>query len=314
MISFCRRHFLFLAGSLPGAPLLAQLIGNRSGGWSIRGTNPVEIYFGDEPVSAYHAGYEEGMPFFDPVAGPSGEPYTGAIGPKEGESVGPRGVWFALGNVNGHDFGARPDPARKRGVILHRGMNGVMIKGAALMIRTKSEWMETTGEQRRLCSDRREFTFFHREDGSLVLEAAIELMADAGDLEIGPCTSGAWSVLPAPGFVWKEGEKARGLVESGGRSGGEVEGTRSSWVACQGLDGRGIPGGVAILGHPDNPGHPARWHVGDEGGISADPFPEETPVVLPNGQSLSFRYRTIFHSGSTDGAAIPAAFEAFAAK
>lgn len=319
-----RRRFLLLAGLVPVAEAGAQLIGHSGGAWSIRGTDPVEIFFGGETVSAYHAGYEEGLPFFDPMNGPSGASFTLADtsdgngdGDGKAASPWPRGVWFALGRVNGYDF--RPaaaeegHPAQKRGVILHKGMNGVLIKGATLTIRTKSEWLDADEPTRRIGSDTREFTFYHREDGALVLDASLELAADAGDLEIGPGEEGAWSVCVGPGFVPEAGAKGRELRNAEGLIGDAALGSRSAWVACQGLDLKGVPGGIAVLDHPGNPGHPAGWTFSKSGTLSANPFPA-TPRLLPNGESLVFRYRTVFHAGATEDAAIAKAFETFSAR
>ena len=135
-----------LASVVPTGRALAQLIGHSEGEWSVRGTDPIEIYRGDRRITAYHAGFATGVPFFDPVVGPSGKSFTAPASPKPAEEVFvPTGLWFSLGNVNGYDFhpepgGALPS-ARNRGRILHKGMNGVLIKNSAIVIRTKSEWM-----------------------------------------------------------------------------------------------------------------------------------------------------------------------------
>jgi len=189
MSSFTRRRFVQLATLVPVAEAGAQLIGTGGGGWSIRGTDPIEIFHGERRVTAYHAGYEQGLPHFDPVVGPNGKSFTAAEN-QEGRVARPGGLSFALGDVNGYDFRRRAGVASglplKPGVILHKGMNGVLVKGPAVVIRTKAEWFDAADPIRRICSDKREFTLFYREDGSLVIETVLELRADAGDLEIGP--------------------------------------------------------------------------------------------------------------------------------
>jgi hypothetical protein len=88
------------------------------------------------------------------------------------------------------------------------------------VIRTKAEWFDAADPIRRICSDKREFTLFYREDGSLVIETVLELTADAGDLEIGPEDVGAWSVCLAPGLTWKKDavgiflRNSEGIVDS----------------------------------------------------------------------------------------------------
>src|SRR5690606_13469463 len=139
--------------------------------------------------------------------------------------------------------------------IVHKGMNGVHIQGTAIAIRTKSEWIDAEDETRRICSDRRETTLFHREDGSLVVDLLLELTADAGDLAIGAETEGVWAIRLTPGLAWQtEGVALRngaGLVDAA------VPGARAEWVSCQGKDAKGAAAGVAMLDHPANSGHPA---------------------------------------------------------
>lgn len=340
-----------LASLVPTGRALAQLIGHSEGEWSIRGTDPIEIYRGDRRVTAYHAGFATGVPFFDPVVGPSGKSYTAPGAPMPGEGVAsPTGLWFSLGNVNGYDFhpvaGSAVASEKKRGRILHRGMNGVLIKGSAVVIRMKSEWLEADLPERRICSDQREFTLFHREDGSLAISAVIELIADAGDLEIGVEPIGAWSLRVGPGLVWKAGDKNRHLTCSEGLGGDDVADNCAKWLVCQGLNAGNLPGGVAILDHPENPGFPAQWSIDEAGLVSANPFaprpvslPEpaagegattndsteagrgfrlrtkagqhDLPRIVRNGESVFFRYRSIFFAGQAAEADIPKAYGLF---
>lgn len=354
MSVFTRRDLLMLASLAPAGRAAAQLIGHSDGEWTIRGTDPIEFYRGDRRVTAYHSGMDAGLPYFDPIVGPSGKSFTAAAAPADPSATRdaatiPSGLWFSLGNVNGCDFHPiSPDAdtnGKKRGRIIHRGMNGVLIKGSAIVIRVKSEWMERDLPERRLCSDQREFTLFHREDGALVISAVIELMADAGDLEIGPEETGAWSMRLGPGLVWSEDDKNRRLTNSEGLAGSETIGSRADWLTCQGLDAGNLPGGVAILDHPENPGFPARWTVADPGLVSANPFAprpaaavglpgeagggepgtkgptfrlraragqQDVPRTVRNGESVVFRYRTIFFSGKAEAAQVPQAFDRFA--
>lgn len=341
-----------LASLAPAGRAVAQLIGHSEGEWSIRGTDPIEIYRGDRRVTAYHAGFATGVPFFDPIVGPSGKSFTAPSGAKPGEAAAdPTGLWFSLGNVNGYDFhpdlGSAVAAGEKRGRVVHKGMNGVLIKGSAVVIRVKSEWLEADLPERRICSDQREFTLFHREDGSLAISAVIELMADAGDLEIGPEKIGAWSIRVGPGLVWKDGDKNRQLICSEGVNGKEVAGKRAKWLSCQGLDAGNLPGGVAILDHPGNPGFPAEWTIDEAGLISANPFAprplpatesaaeveattkdstepgrgfrlrakagqHDLPRIVRNGESVFFRYRSIFFAGQAATADLSKAYDLFA--
>ncbi|MHC4185087.1 MAG: DUF6807 family protein, partial [Planctomycetota bacterium] len=65
--------------------------------------------------------------------------------------------------------------------------------------------------------------------------------------------------------------------------------------------------GIAILDHPANPRHPTHWMARGYGYIGACPFGlnsfEGKPLgtgemKIPADQSVTFRYRFIFHEGS----------------
>jgi hypothetical protein len=319
MIRFSRRRFLVLAGIAPFSPCEAQLIGRREE-WSVRGTDPVEIFHGERRIVAYRSGFERGLPFFDPIVGPTGGTYTASRekGKKEQGDPG-GGAWFSLGRINGYRFHRTPGDTGeelKAGRITHRSLNGVLIKGPEVMIRTKSEWRDYDDPTRRIASDQREITLYYREDGSLAVDLVLELMADAGDLEIGADPEGAWFVRAHPGLVWKEGAEARERGNSEGLSGAAVAGAKAKWLVCQGTEARGETAGLAILDHPSNPGHPAAWNVRDDGILAANPFadPAAPPRVVPNGESIRFRYRTIFFRGPAEGIDLAKAYAAFAAR
>jgi len=296
------------------------LIGSREE-WSVRGTNPVEIFHGERRVVSYRTGFDRGMPVFDPIVGPTGGVYTAS--PEQGrkEGIDPRGgAWFSLGRVNGYGFHQAPGApiiGMKAGRIVHRAMNGVLIKGPAIVVRTRSEWRDYDEPTHRIASDQREVTLFYREDGSLAMDLALELIADAGDLEIGPEPEGAWFFRAHPGLIRKEGEKARQQnsdSELSGTTGGS--GMRAKWLVCQGKEATGVTAGVAIFDHPSNPGHPAVWSVRPDGLIAANPFPDpkSPPQVVRNGESIRFRYRMIFFRDSLVGDNLTRAYEAFASR
>ena len=309
----------------------SQILGSSGGGWSIRGTDPIEILYDGKPVTNYESGFDAGKPYFYPIIGPTGENMTRHWPMKEGfddeerDHVHHRGMWYGLGNVNGFDFWHFAGDETKKdhvfGVIVHRGMNGVSIKGPTLTFRTKSDWVQAASREKRVCSDRREFTLFYREDGSLVIDLTLTLVADAGDVVVVDDKEGAWAIRTLPTLRLK-GKVAKGhLLNREGLTDAEVWGKRASWVDYSGPDRAGNPVGIAMLDHPSNLRSPTWWHARDYGLFAANPFgqgkfekdaPESAgQYTIPNGESVTFRYRTIFHTGDAEAAKIAEAFEAF---
>jgi hypothetical protein len=102
------------------------------------------------------------------------------------------------------------------------------------------------------------------------------------------------------------GEPGKGhIVNSEGLTDGDTWGKRANWCDYYGPVGGEIVG-IAIFDHPDNPHHPTWWHVRDYGLFAVNPFGihdfEKKPagtgnLVIPAGQSATFKYRFYFHKG-----------------
>ena len=95
------------------------------------------------------------------------------------------------------------------------------------------------------------------------------------------------------------------IINSEGVTGNDTWSKRADWVDYYGPV-KGEIVGVAIFDHPDNPRHPTWWHVRDYGLFAANPFGihdfEKKPagagdLVIPAGQSVTFKYRFFFHKG-----------------
>ena len=315
-------------------PAEGQIVGNSGGGWTIRGSNPIGIYYDGRHVSDYHGGDEEGKPFCYPVVGPTGEnmtrhwPMKDGFEDEEQDHIHHRGMWFGLGKVNGLDFwhfyGDDKKQDKKFGKIIHKGMNGVKMGGDLLTFSVKSSWVSQEDQEKRICSDNREFNFYYRKDGALVVETKLKLNADAGDLEIKDDKEGAWSIRTIP-TLRLAGDHAKGhILNSVGDKDRDAWGKRASWVNYFGEDRAGNAVGIAMIDHPTSFRHPTWWHARHYGLFTANPFGQgnfekETEIgagdyTIKAGDSITFRYLTIFYKGSAEEADIAAAFEKFSAR
>ncbi len=109
-------------------------------------------------------------------------------------------------------------------------------------------------------------------------------------------------------------------VNSRGVRGPEIWGKCAKWVDYWGVVG-GLTVGIAILDHPLNSCHPTWWYARSYGLIAANPFgmhafesqPEGTGnLTVSSGESITFRYRFVFHKGDTKQAHIAAIYEKYA--
>lgn len=94
-------------------------------------------------------------------------------------------------------------------------------------------------------------------------------------------------------------------LSSEGLEGNDVWGTRAKWVLLYSQIEED-PVAIAILDHPDNIGYPTYWHARDYGLFSANPLgqkvfsegKEELHFNLKAGESVTFKYKILVHSGS----------------
>ncbi|MCB1089355.1 MAG: PmoA family protein, partial [Verrucomicrobiae bacterium] len=243
-----------------------------SGGWSITGTNPIEIRWGGEVVTTYQIDPGLPKPFFYPLIGPTGENVTRHWPMEEGHAgesndhSNHRSLWFGLGNVNGLDFwhepGSKGKEGTKFGKTVHTGLNGIQMKGSekAILLKTKTDWLSMEGGEK-ICQDRRTIRLQHREDGSLILDFTIVLEASEGEVTIGDSEECALALRVMP-TLRLEGDVAKGSMRnSEGVTGKEVWGKRASWVDYDGVDSQNRPLGIAIFDHPGSFRHPTWWHA-----------------------------------------------------
>ena len=80
---------------------------------------------------------------------------------------------------------------------------------------------------------------------------------------------------------------------------------------------------LAILDHPKNVGFPTYWHARGYGLFAANPFGlrdftrdpnQDGSWTIPEGKSLTFRYRVIIHHGDYREAHIAEAYQKYAAE
>jgi hypothetical protein len=174
-------------------------------------------------------------------------------------------------------------------------------------------------------SDKRLLTF-SLVPGGRTIDWRIELAASHGPVLFGDTKEGGMGIRTRTELQLKGNSKqgataAKGqALNSEGVRGGEVWGKRADWIDYWAeIDGRTV--GVAFFDHPDNPRHPTWWHARDYGLISANPFgihdfekgkpADAGNLEIPEGKSVTLRYRFIFHEGDAEKAGISRLYEEY---
>jgi hypothetical protein len=108
------------------------------------------------------------------------------------------------------------------------------------------------------------------------------------------------------------------IVNSEGIRDDATWGKRAKWCDYYGpVEGKTV--GIAIFDNPANPRYPTWWHVRDYGLFAANPFGQHDfenlkdkktagNLVVPAGQSVTFRYRVYMHEGDDQQAGVAARY------
>ncbi|MCB9871308.1 MAG: PmoA family protein [Planctomycetes bacterium] len=218
-----------------------------------------------------------------------------------------RSLWFAHGDINGHDFWHRGGRVEQRKAIVAQGSHGVVLT-------THNDYL--AGDSRTLLCDDTRVLAFHVGPRGRYLDYQVTLHASRGDLHFGDTKEGTMAIRVAP-WLRLVGKSAKGAIRtSEGRKDREAWGRRARWVDYFGTTA-GETVGVALFDHPQNHGFPCRWHAREYGLLAANPFGVRQfrdgrdgagGVRLAKGKSLTLRYRFYFHKGDTTQAEVAAEY------
>ncbi|SDK61408.1 Methane oxygenase PmoA [Catalinimonas alkaloidigena] len=288
---------------------------------------------GDLFTSYLHSDTME-KPVLYPVVAPGGAVVTRGYprDPRPGERVDhPHhvGMWFNYGDVNGLDFWNNSDaiPAdqkHKYGTIRHVSVDRVEAGADSGTLSVTTEWLAPSGEA--LLRERTHFTFWAFDDSTRLIDRVTTLTALDKEVAFHDNKEGMIAIRVARGLEMPSDQPeiftdANGnptevaemnnagvtgdYLTSEGKTGDAAWGTRARWTRLQGtLDGQ--PTSITIIDHPSNPGYPTYWHARGYGLFAANPLgqsvfsegKEAMNFSLPAGESTTFRYRVVFHSGS----------------
>ncbi len=263
-------------------------------------------------------------PILYPVIGPNGVPMTRNHPMKEVEGEAKdhphhRSLWFTHGEVNGISFWHENEGAGKTE---HENLIGVE-SGDKGVIRTTNRWVGPDGNT--VCTDRRTITFFPLGEARAI-DYEVTLVASEGKVVLGDTKEGTMGIRTHPNLRLSNSERhgvttANGkALNSAGQRDGELWGKRAAWVDYWGTVGEHTVG-VAIFDHPSNPRHPTWWHARDYGLVAANAFGVHNferkekgtgDMTIEADQSVTFRYRFVFHPGDAEEGRVAERFDEFA--
>ncbi len=280
-------------------------------------------------LTRYHFGPTLRRPFWYPITGPGGRSLTRMNMPFDpGKSMtrdkqpadptkpeDPLGhshqtsVWICHKDVNGFDFWRDSGPIA--GQILHQterdGLEYDEVDGTATLL-TRNAWNDPKGNT--LMIDRRMATVFTGVEGSWWLIIDVQFEAPLGKpVTLGKTTFGPLGIRMSKTVSVREGG-GRILNSEGALNEQGVFRKPARWVDYSGPVTRDACGGITLMDHPQNPNHPAIFHVRDNGWLGVTLTPDETRVIEP-GKPLRLRYALWVHNGVPDSQTVDKQWQSF---
>jgi hypothetical protein len=285
------------------------------------GKGVVTVKIGDEVFTELH--YKEyAKPILSPINGPTGArmtrqwPMGDALPDEATDHPHHKGLWFTHGEVNGVDFWAE---SPKTGQIRVSGVPVVKQEGGNVTVQTSENWKGP--DEKLVCTSATTITCGTDGDDRFV-DYTIKINASEGDVTFGDTKEGTMGIRSCPALNLKGKGAAGHAVNSEGVKDEAIWSKAARWVDYSGkVDGKVT--GIACFDHPSNLRHPTTWHAREYGLIAANPFGlhdfEKKPkgagdYLIKKGDSLTFRYRWLFHNGDTDAAKIEERWKKWAGK
>ncbi|MEX2114366.1 MAG: PmoA family protein [Pirellulales bacterium] len=276
----------------------------------------VAVSIDGQPFTSYLI-KSKSKPVLWPIIGPTGKRVTrnwpmetDVPGETDRDHPHQRSLWFTHGDVNGIDFWSEG-----KGRIEHREFVKVS-GGPEAVIVTKNDWLSPDGS-RRICQDQRTMRFGGDKDRRWI-DFEVAITASDGPVVFGDTKEGSFGVRTASSMRVDAKQGGR-IVNSEGQENQAAWGKPAAWVDYQGpVDGE--QQGIAILNHPSSFRFPTHWHVRTYGLFAANPFglndftagAEKGEATLPEGETLTLRYRVLLHTGDEKSAGIAQAFADYA--
>ncbi len=218
--------------------------------------------------------------------------------------------------INGVDSWHEGSP--KCGLVTHGRTIDIRSGKDRAILQTFNLWHDPKGEV--MATDTRRMTF-GVVDGARYIDLELNMHASHGALTFEEKKDGFVGLRTHPHLRLtakpKSGvKKVFGhAANSVGDSGKSVWGQPADWVHYWGAV-EGANAGIAILSHPSNPRSPSWWHARDYGLVSANPFGPKNAkgdgeMVLKMGDTLTLKYRFIFHDQGVDVADIASQYEGY---
>lgn len=292
----------------------------------VDGKDEITVTINGEHFTTYHYSNDSKKPFLWPVycEGGAGITRDWPMGASQGVEDHPhhKSIWTAYGDLNGVDCWGEGENSGYQ----HSGEVTFGSGGAYGWIRAKNVWQDK--DHKPVVDEAREYRFYASPAAARLFDETVTFTAPYGEVKFGDTKEGgifAFRIRPEI-----QADKGGKIVLSTGASGeANSWGKPAAWCDYFGeLSGVGVRG-IAVFDDASNLRHPTSWHVRAYGLNGANCFglsyftekdqkakgqpPLNGDYVLKAGETLTFKYRAMIHSGDSESAQVAAHFADFAA-
>jgi hypothetical protein len=297
-----------------------------------RSPHQIDVTIDGKPFTTYYFDPAIAKPYLMPLRTASGAVVTRDFPVRNDASKGDpkasafephqRPLYFGHGDVDGLDFWQEPAFDHYYSDHGHQAYGHMVLKSVekassendAATVRARFTLNDPSN--RVIAEETQTFTF--RGDAQTrVIDCEFVLYATAGPLDIGDTKEGTFGIRLAPELSAPLG---RMLNSNGAQGEKAIWGKPADWVDYEGMIS-GRPVGIAVFDSPSSFRHPTTWHARAYGLFAANPFgareftgdpSKDGSWSVPEGKSVTFRYRVLIHEGEFGPAEIGAAYSKYA--
>ncbi|MBN2308083.1 MAG: PmoA family protein [Candidatus Hydrogenedentes bacterium] len=281
----------------------------------------LDVVVDGQLFTTYHFSNDNLKPFLWPVLGEGGVPMTRPwpMGEAEDKTDHPhhKSFWTAYGDLNGADCWAEGDNSGRQ-------VSGTPEFGSGDdygWIKVVNSWQNHDGAP--VITEAREYRFYAGPPDARAVDVAVTFTATEGDVLFKDTKEGGIVSLRVRDCI--RADRSGTITNAlGGAGEKECWGKPSPWCDYSGPFEDGKVRGITVMDHPSNLRHPSRWHVRNYGLMGANCFglshftkgeAEQLngDYTLKKGESLTFHYRVLVHSGTPEQAKVAERFAEYAA-
>lgn len=323
----------FAFGSLTAAAILASVFCVQGSGASVemkRSSDQIQVLIDGRPFTTYYFSSVTAKPYLMPLRSASGavvtrgfpvvndvssaDPKASAFEPHQ------RPLYFGHGDFDGLDFWQEPIFDKYYTDHGHQSYGHMALKSVeqAAADTIHARFTLNSPNNRVIAEESQSFKF-GGDAQTRIIDCEFILYATNGPLDIGDTKEGTFAIRLAPEL---SNSHAQMLNSAGAKGEKAIWGKPANWVSYSGtVEGKAVT--VTVFDSPKSFRHPTTWHARAYGLLAANPFGlreftqdpnKDGSWAIPEGKSLTFRYRVIIREGDFPWAQINEAYQRYASE